>query len=43
MEEKRAKITKDEYERAYHEAAAFLFELYKKYKQSKLMEQEDAA
>lgn len=40
-EKAQERITNDEYERAFHEAAVFLFELYKKYKQDKATELPD--
>jgi len=43
MAEEYTKITNEEVERAFREAAVFLFGLYKKYKQNKQMEQDDAA
>ncbi len=42
MKGKPEKITNEERERAFHEMAVFLFELYKKDKQKKLIEQEEA-
>jgi len=39
MQEKPEKITNEEYERAFHEMAVFLFELYRKDKQDKSAEQ----
>lgn len=41
MQEKPEKITNEERERAFHEMAVFLFELYKKDKQKKLIEEAD--
>jgi hypothetical protein len=43
MDAKHEKLTNEEIERAFREAAVFLFGLYKKYKQNKQMEQDDAA
>jgi hypothetical protein len=40
-EKAQTKITNEEYERAFHEAAIFLFEQYKKLKQQEEMKQED--
>ena len=41
MIEKPEKITNEERERAFHEMAVFLFELYRKDKQLKSMEQQN--
>lgn len=40
MKDEREKVTKEEFERAFQELAVFLFELYRKDKQLKVMEQE---